>query len=153
MNSRAPSSATAIPRGFWASLSVAVTRSVAVSMIEIDAEPSFGTYASGAANAPAAQAPASSLVQHISRSMSRGSFPLGSASVWIRADDRLCYTSFCAGLAKRADMTEVEHCKWICVGVRILLAVATVCGATAAAQVPERLDPVVITATRTEERA
>jgi len=50
-------------------------------------------------------------------------------------------------------MTEVEHYKWICMGVRILLAVTMVCGATAAAQVPERLDPVVITATRTEERA
>src|SRR5438067_11874500 len=59
MNNRDPSSDTAIPRGFCASLSVAVTRSVAVSMTEIDAEPSLGTYAKGTAAAVAAHAAAS----------------------------------------------------------------------------------------------
>src|SRR6266581_351106 len=65
MNSRDPSSDTAIPRGFWASLSVAMTRSVAVSMTEIDAEPSLGTYAKGAAAAAAAHAAASATAKRI----------------------------------------------------------------------------------------
>src|ERR1700681_5031197 len=65
MNSREPSSDTAMPRGFWASLSVAVTRSVAVSMIEIDAEPSLGTYANGAATVVAAHTAADATAKRI----------------------------------------------------------------------------------------
>src|SRR2546430_17159140 len=65
MNNRDPSSDTAMPRGFCASLSVAVTRSVAVSMIEIDAEPSLGTYANGAAAAAAVHVAATAIAKRI----------------------------------------------------------------------------------------
>jgi hypothetical protein len=41
--SRLPSGATAIPRGFWPTLSVSTTLSVAVSITLIVAEPSLGT--------------------------------------------------------------------------------------------------------------
>jgi iron complex outermembrane receptor protein len=50
-------------------------------------------------------------------------------------------------------MREAEQCVWIRAGVRLLLAVAVASAGSAGAQVPQRLDPVVVTATRTEERA
>jgi len=50
-------------------------------------------------------------------------------------------------------MREVEQFKWIRADARRLLLVATACAGTASAQVPLRLDPVVVTATRTEARA
>ena len=43
MKRRLPSSETAMPRGFLPKRSVDTTLSVAVSMTETDAEPSFGT--------------------------------------------------------------------------------------------------------------
>src|SRR5689334_7538377 len=53
MYRRRASGEMAMPRGFVPALNVAVTLSVAVSMTEIDAEPSFETYAKGAASAAA----------------------------------------------------------------------------------------------------
>ena len=50
-------------------------------------------------------------------------------------------------------MGETEQCKWIRVGMRLLVATAAACAGAASAQIPQRLDPVVVTATRTEERA
>ncbi|TMH60557.1 MAG: TonB-dependent receptor [Betaproteobacteria bacterium] len=50
-------------------------------------------------------------------------------------------------------MREVEQFKWIRADARRLLLVATACAGAASAQVPLRLDPVVVTATRTEARA
>src|SRR5258706_16420547 len=98
-------------------------------MIESGAERSFGTYGKGAASAPSVQAPGSSVVQRISPSMvPRFLFSPSSsavaASIWTRADDRLCYTSFCAGLVRRADMRKAEQCVWIRAGGRLLLATA-----------------------------
>src|ERR1700752_5389038 len=49
MYRRLPSGATAMPRGFLPKRNVDTTLSVAVSITEIVAKPSFGTYASGAA--------------------------------------------------------------------------------------------------------
>ena len=50
-------------------------------------------------------------------------------------------------------MRKIEQFKWIRADARRLLLVATACAGTASAQVPLRLDPVVVTATRTEARA
>ena len=50
-------------------------------------------------------------------------------------------------------MGEVEQSVLIRAGARLLLVVAAACAGGASAQVPQRLDPVVVTATRTEERA
>jgi len=50
-------------------------------------------------------------------------------------------------------MREVEQFKWIRADARRLRLVATACAGAASAQVPLRLDPVVVTATRTEARA
>src|SRR2546428_20407 len=148
MNNRDPSSDTAMPRGFCASLSVAVTRSVTVSMIEIDAEPSLGTYANGAAAAAAVHAAASAIAKRINPGTPSSLHRVGS-----RANDRLCYTSLPARPPEQFHMESSNRCDEGRDRMRALVLFAAGWSAVAAAQIPQRIDPLVVTATRTEERA
>src|SRR5438034_9136379 len=147
MKSRVPSGDTAMPRGFCASLSVAVTRSVAVSMTEIEAEPSFGTYANGAATPLVAHASEAATAKCINRDT------FAPASNWKPRERSAMLHEFARKPTGAIPMHSSRRCEEGRNRMRALALLAAGCSAVAAAQAPLPIDPIVVTATRTEQRA
>src|ERR1700674_3627305 len=145
-----------MPRGFPPTSNVAVTLSVAVSITDTEAEPSLDTYANGAASALSAIVTDMTVAQITSgaRRMTTGSPPSYAARrMGAGADDRLCYSSLrqLIGTQIVAELSLRRACP-IRPGT-VVAAIAALLPQIAPAQEVRRTDSLVVTATRTEERA
>src|SRR6202521_354846 len=145
-----------MPRGFPPTSNVAVTLSVAVSITDTEAEPSLDTYANGAASALSSIVTDMTVAQITNRAKRMTTCSPSSYAarrIGAGADDRLCYTSLrqLIGTQIVAELSLRRACP-IRPGT-VVAAIAALLPQIAPAQEVRRTDPLVVTATRTEERA